>query len=211
MEYLAHRGLWKERGERNTLDALFKALDGGYGLETDVRDLDGRLVVSHDMPRTGSAVDLEALFEYYAKGGHDSTLAINVKADGLQEPLKRLLGEYGIRSYFVFDMSVPDTLGYLSGGFRVFARKSELESHPELEMGACGVWLDELTRPWIDAGTVAREVAKTQGLCIVSGELHGRPNAAQWGFIKAALESGAASDRLMLCTDLPEEAERYFR
>lgn len=211
MEFLAHRGLWKEREERNTPEALFKALDAGYGLETDVRDLGGRLVVSHDMPSAESALGLEALFAYYAKGGHSSTLALNIKADGLHKPLRKLLSEYGVRNYFVFDMSVPDTLGYLDGGFRVFIRKSELESHPELEKGACGVWLDELTRPWLDERALALEVAKTGGLCIVSGELHGRPNAAQWGLIREALAKGAAADGLMLCTDLPTQAERYFR
>ena len=47
---LAHRGLWFCEEEKNSSNALFKALDLGFGIETDVRDLCGELIISHDPP-----------------------------------------------------------------------------------------------------------------------------------------------------------------
>ncbi|MGH2941268.1 MAG: phosphodiesterase, partial [Solirubrobacteraceae bacterium] len=54
MEPLAHRGLWLAPEQRNTLAAFYDAFEHGCGVEIDVRDLDGALVVSHDPPRTGA-------------------------------------------------------------------------------------------------------------------------------------------------------------
>ena len=41
MIILAHRGLWRDKPERNTRNAFQLAFEGGYGVETDVRDQDG--------------------------------------------------------------------------------------------------------------------------------------------------------------------------
>jgi hypothetical protein len=210
MEILAHRGMWVEKDQRNTMQALIKGLDAGYGIETDVRDLNGRLVISHDMPGIDSA-PLDDLLRYYSDGQFSSTLALNIKADGLQNKLHQLLQDYQIRQYFVFDMSIPDTLGYISREMKTFIRRSEVEYHPELTKRAQGVWLDELIEPWIDAETIVQELNRTQAVCIVSGELHGRAHRFQWDQIRRVIDLMSQSDKLMICTDFPEEAERHFR
>ena len=38
MIILAHRGYWKKLSERNTEEALKKAFEKGYGIESDIRD-----------------------------------------------------------------------------------------------------------------------------------------------------------------------------
>ena len=196
MKILAHRGLWFNGDERNSLPALFRGLDGGYGLETDVRDLNGQLIISHDMPTADTAVSLDKLLCYYTDGGFTSTLALNIKADGLQEKLHRKLQDHNIKHYFVFDMSVPDTLGYLKIGMPTFVRRSELEHHPEITSRAQGVWLDELCEPWIDEEVILEQAAETDAVCIVSGELHGREYASQWAKIESALNLGCPSSKL---------------
>lgn len=211
MEYLAHRGLWIDKAERNSLPALSKALDEGFGLETDIRDLNGRLVISHDMPSEASAIPLEHLLHYYKDGGFTSTLALNIKCDGLHQELSRQLACFGITNFFVFDMSIPDTLGYLTLGLRTFIRRSEFEYHPEMERKTQGIWLDELAAPWIDKEIIRDMSSQTEALCIVSSELHGREKTAQWSQIKLALETGCPAERLLLCTDEPRVAKGYFK
>jgi hypothetical protein len=206
---LAHRGAWQRDGDKNAMSALCGALDQGFGIETDVRDLDGELVISHDAPRAGFARPLSELFAYYVRGGFSATLALNIKSDGLQEPLDALIQEYGIRHYFVFDMSVPDTLGYLRRGMPVYVRRSELEDYSALAHEAAGIWLDELTRPWVDATAIAVASAAPR-VAIVSPELHRREHTAQWQAIASALAHGVAPDKLLLCTDFPQDARRYF-
>jgi hypothetical protein len=210
MNILAHRGLWYQKEEKNTLEALTKGLDKGYGLETDIRDLNGKLVVSHDMPLSDSAIPIEKLLEHYSSRGCTSTLGLNIKSDGLQNSLLRLLEAYKIENYFVFDMSIPDGLGYQRLKMPTFIRESDLESYPKLKRETQGVWLDELRTPWINATIIKELAAETQAVCIVSPELHGRPHISQWEEIKKALQLGCPSSKLMICTDFPEEAERFF-
>lgn len=211
MQILAHRGLWFKPDEKNTLTALFKALDNGYGLETDVRDLNGQLVISHDMPTTNSVIPLGELLRYYSDGGFTSTLGLNIKADGLQEILRQQLEDHNIKHYFVFDMSIPDTLGYLKLGMPIFIRRSDLEHTPEISSHAQGTWLDELNKTWIDAEEILAQTAKTDAVCIVSSELHGREHTFQWTEIEKAFKLGCPSSKLMICTDFPQEAERNFK
>jgi hypothetical protein len=206
---LAHRGLWREKSQQNTLEALLGALDAGYGLETDVRDLAGELVIAHDPP-TVPALPLEALFSHYAASRHQSLLALNIKADGLCAPLMALLARHGIQNYLVFDMSLPDTLAYVRAGARVLIRRSELESHPELEARAAGIWVDELTRPWLDAVKIQDLLADDRVVCVVSAELHGREREPQWRELSAGRALAARSAWFYLCTDLPEAGAEAF-
>ncbi len=82
MIILAHRGCWRENSEKNTRAAFLRAFEAGYGIETDVRDLDGELVVSHDPARRG-AMRWGELLDLYVEHGAPGQLAINIKADGL--------------------------------------------------------------------------------------------------------------------------------
>ncbi len=51
MIILSHRGYWKSEEERNQEVAFHRSFDLGYGTETDIRDIQGKLVISHDMPQ----------------------------------------------------------------------------------------------------------------------------------------------------------------
>jgi hypothetical protein len=207
---LAHRGWWSQIDEKNSFEALKRALNAGFGIETDFRDLNGAVVVSHDPPQ-GSVLEAKAFFELYAELGSTSRLALNIKADGLQEPLLELLTETGVsvENYYAFDMAIPDALGYISYGFPAYTRLSEYEAKPAFLDQSAGVWIDNFT------GSVA-QVAETQTIlaagiraCIVSSELHQRDHHALWESIAAA---GLHKNPLFeLCTDLPEAAHHYFK
>lgn len=211
MRILAHRGMWFDKNEKNTLSALFKGLDNGYGLETDIRDLNGQLVISHDTPTADSVILLDELLCYYAKGKFTSTLALNIKSDGLQEKLQHQLQQYNIKHYFVFDMSIPDTLDYLKLNISTFIRCSDIEYYPEIINRTQGTWLDELIKPWISTEIILKQASQSENVCIVSAELHNREHTLQWSQIKKALDSGCQSNKLLICTDFPQEAERYFK
>ena len=49
MKILAHRGAWNTSDEKNTVLAIKRAFCHGWGIETDVRDYCGKLVISHDI------------------------------------------------------------------------------------------------------------------------------------------------------------------
>jgi glycerophosphoryl diester phosphodiesterase len=141
LEILAHRGWWTRPDEKNSPAALARAFAAGYGIETDLRDCAGEIVVSHDMPQTGT-MTFDALLDLYLSHDTRPTLALNVKADGMAATIADRLATRGITQYFVFDMSVPDTLGYLAQGSTVYTRRSEFERGSRLDERAAGIWLD---------------------------------------------------------------------
>lgn len=208
MIILSHRGYWKENSEKNTKVAFERSFSLGFGVETDIRDFDGRLVISHDMPDR-HCMSVEEFFRIYNQYSRDLPLALNIKADGLQKELKKLIEAFSIENYFAFDMSVPDALAYVRQGFRVFSRQSEYEGKPSLYEYADGVWLDEFNGHWIDSEIISEHMVHDKRVCIVSPELHGRDHWHEWKCYREC-SSFMATDSAMLCTDFPEEAREYF-
>jgi glycerophosphoryl diester phosphodiesterase len=209
MIVLSHRGLWKNKQEKNTEIAFRQSFESGFGTETDVRDYCGELVISHDIANS-SCMSFGDFLKIYNSYSTKLPLALNIKADGLQEKLLLELNKYGISNYFVFDMSVPDGLACLKAGLRTFTRQSEYEPHPAFYESAQGVWIDEFTRHWVDDVTIINHITNDKKICIVSPELHKRPMQKEWQHYKEICSNFDVGKNIMLCTDLPEEAERIF-
>ena len=207
MIVLSHRGFWLTAAEKNTAAAFRRSFDLGFGTETDVRDHAGELVISHDPPAGGELPFAEFLD---LLAGRDLPLAVNVKADGLAGRIRDALAGRNLTTWFVFDMSVPDTLQQLNAGNPVFARLSEYEpAVPELLAArVAGVWLDGFHADWWDAGQIHDWTGAGKAACVVSPELHGRDPAAAWATLKGA--GFARPDRVMVCTDRPTEARTWF-
>lgn len=209
-QIVAHRGWWHSRHEQNTLVAFERALDAGFGIETDLWWRDGEVVVSHDPPH-GTGLPLEALVSCCTAHRIRGPLALNAKCDALSGLDRRLLAPLPAGSWFFFDMSVPDTLAYRAAGLPFFTRQSEHEPAPALYSDSAGVWLDQFESDWVDGGTLARHAAAGKAMCIVSPELHGRPFEPAWARYREALAAFAyPSARVMLCTDHPQQAREYF-
>ncbi len=208
MQLLAHRGYWTEASQKNSLLALEKALVCGFGIETDIRDHQGQLVVSHDPVIAGAPVFIETFFALYKELQSQATLALNIKSDGIHSLLKSRLNHFEINNYFVFDSSVPESLHYLRQTMKHFTRHSDVEAVPCLYEESQGVWLDELRKSWISTEAILAHLKNGKQVCLVSPELHKREHLSFWKAIKdAQLQQ---ESQLLLCTDFPREAEQYF-
>lgn len=208
MIILSHRGYWKDISEKNQKIAFNRSFELGFGTETDIRDYKGELVISHDIA-DASAMALNDFLNLYKTYSKQLPLALNIKADGLHVKLKQALEENEIVNYFVFDMSVPDGLGYLNCGFKTFTRQSEYENNPSFYESALGVWLDEFHTHWITKEVVANHVNNRKQICIVSPDLHRRDYTKEWVDYKK-IEQELGINHLMLCTDYPEHAREFF-
>lgn len=206
MKLLAHRGIWHTLEEKNTRNALSLALTSGWGIETDIRDLNGELVISHDMPLTG-ALPLEAFLCDYSKSSSQAMLALNIKADGLSKPLLALLEKYSINRYFCFDMSIPETLNYLSTGLNTYVRVSEYEQNDVLLGKSHGIWFDGFKSLTFNSNNTQRWLLSGKGVCVVSPELHGRDPSAFWHSLKELPFELLMHPNFMLCTDHPDHVE----
>lgn len=207
MQLIAHRGYWLDPKEKNTELAFVRALDHGFGIETDFRDLNGQLVISHDAPTHG--VMLASQFAaLYNDCPVSAPLALNIKADGLQHLTSQLVQEAGFRNFFVFDMAVPDMRAYIRLQIPTYTRQSEYEAIPILLSSCQGVWLDAFESTWYDLKVIHAILDQGKGVAIVSPELHGRSREELWEWLKANNVHEHAL--VSLCTDFPLQAQEFF-
>lgn len=204
MKFLSHRGYWKTAAEKNTEIAFTRSFSLNFGTETDVRDANNELCISHDIA-TGNELSFDAFLQLANTNSAPLTLALNVKADGLARPMRRVLDAYPALDCFVFDMSVPDMRSYFEAGIPVFTRMSEVERQPVWLDRSAGVWLDGFESEWYETAFI-EELLKQKRVCVVSPELHGRSHLVFWERIKHLVNES----RLMLCTDYPQEAAKFF-
>ena len=207
MKLISHRGFWSQHDEKNTIVALSRSFSFGFGTETDVRDCDGVLVISHDPPNA-NALHLKDLLDIHAACDPNLPLALNIKSDGLQFLLKEAIASSKLENYFFFDMAIPDMLGYLRAGLPFYTRHSDIEPEPILYEPAAGVWLDSFGPDWLTASVIEGHLRSGKSVCIVSPELHGRDHLAFWQQM-----SGwpiIKEKNVILCTDYPQVAKEFF-
>jgi glycerophosphoryl diester phosphodiesterase len=200
MEILAHRGWWKAEEEKNTPTAFIRAMSAGVGLELDVRDQDGEIMIAHDAPlKDGTYVPFSDFLILWREYGRPK-LAVNIKSDGLSLLLKDLFNAEDSASYFCFDMSVPETLQYLKNDLVIADRLSEYERGT---FDSENIWLDSFHSDWWIEALSPEEESKA--IFFVSPELHRRPYKPVWDYIKSNNSFSG------ICTDHVEEALGFFR
>jgi hypothetical protein len=208
MQIISHRGAWESTPEKNTVEAFVRSFKNGFGTETDLRDYNGQIVISHDIA-TADCMTAANFFELYKSYDDTLPLALNIKSDGLHKPVADLLEEYDIKSYFFFDMSIPDTLSYMRDKLFFYSRQSEYEPTPALYDKCSGIWLDCFEGIWYDENVIQEHINNGKTVAIVSPDLHKRNHTEFWASLKSM--SVCSSGKLILCTDFPFEAQTFFK
>ncbi len=208
MKILAHRGYWNTAIEKNSGLALRTALEKSYGFESDVRDYNGHLVISHNIANKDS-FEAEQVFKWLFEFRDNFCFAINIKADGLKDILNDYIKKYNLTNYFLFDMSVPQMVEFNEMGMRFFTRQSEVEVIPCMYEQAAGIWIDGFFgTEWITETLLQNHIENDKEICLVSPELHGRTDYREfWEKIK---EYNLDFDKILICTDVPDEAKEFF-
>lgn len=201
MKIIAHRGYWNQIAEKNTAVAFKHAVNCGIGIETDLRDYCGQLVISHDIAK-GS----EMLFDDFLTLLKTSSLplALNIKADGLATHIAL----QNISNWFAFDMSIPEMIQYHKMGLPVYTRVSEYEKQAVLYDQALGIWVDTFESIWYDVSLIERFLSDGKRVCLVSPELHGRDHMVLWQLLHT--NPIIHNQNLMLCTDYVQHALSFF-
>ena len=203
MKYLAHRGLWNQQEEKNSTRSFIKAIEKGFGIETDIRDYLGKLVVSHDIP-TESSLPLDvSLFKTI-----NGLIAWNIKSDGLIPLIKSAFEESLLSKSVFFDMSIPETIQFRKHDLPYLVRLSEYETINQLSDSAVGIWIDSFHKLWFDLPLLTRILELGKTIVFVSFELHHRDHENLWKFIKN--HGLHLNENIYLCTDIPLQAKEYF-
>ena len=208
---LAHRGLFLSDSEKNSPKALARALREGFGIETDLRDLGGEVVISHDPPRGSPPPPrFEWLLDEISSSPCSGRIGLNIKSDGLSALIESRIQAKGIDidRLFVFDMSVPDSLSYLERSIPVYSRISDYELTPAFLDKAKGIWVDNFNGSFTQVERAIDLVEQGVRATIVSAELHRRDHTSLWN--KIVETELYLSPLFEICTDFPMEAAHRF-
>jgi hypothetical protein len=209
MEVISHRGYWKKLEERNTNIAFERSFNLGFGTETDLRDYNGEIVISHDIANSSNTLFSDFLEIHKNAIQKNLPLALNIKSDGLQKQVKKILFDSQIENYFLFDMSIPDLKVSIESDLNTFSRLSEYEKELPFYEKVKGIWLDAFVNTWYTKDILTTHLKNKKTICIVSAELHKRNHIEHWNTLK---NFGIQNmENMILCTDLPEEATQFFK
>ncbi len=208
---LAHRGFFIQDNEQNTLTAFKRALDKGFGIETDLREQNGHIIISHDpVGYSQSPLLFSSLIKLLRQTTHPFKVALNIKTDGIYNLIKNELysSKLNLNNFFAFDMSIPETVKYVKARFPFYSRVSEYEVDPQFLDAANGIWIDNFTGSYEQITCAIKYLEIGYNVTIVSPELHRRDNLNLWYQIK---KSGLSQHpNFQLCTDYPTQAANYF-
>ena len=163
MEFILHR--------INTIYEL-KNAPKDCGVEIDLRDYGGRLILAHDPFTHGED------FEDYLKHYHHGTMILNIKSERIEHRVIELIRKYEIKDYFFLDSSFP--MIYLlskEAEENIALRFSEyegLDTILNMKNRVKWVWVDCFSRLPITHESFA--LLKDSGfkICLVSPELQGQ-------------------------------------
>ena len=144
-----------------------------FGVELDIRDHDGRLVINHE-PYSGG----EPFEAYCRKFGH-ALMIVDVKSEGIEGAALGVLEKNGIDNFFFLGLSFPSVVKLADAGeMRIGLRFSEyepIEGCLAMAGKAEWAWVDTFSRLPLDKPSFRKLKHAGFRTCLVCPERWGRP------------------------------------
>lgn len=178
-----------------------------FGIEIDIRSIGRDLILQHDPYQKGE------LLSIWLDSYRHKTLILNVKEEGLESELIKLMNSKGIDDYFFLDQSFPFIVkSFKSLEKRCAVRVSEFESI-ETAINVSGrinwIWVDCFSHFPLNKNEALRLKDAGFKLCLVSPELHGvKADEVIKQFIVAIKEDAINPEAV--CTKRLDLWEAYF-
>lgn len=154
----------------NTIKQL-KETPMGCGVEVDLRQFNNQIILQHDPFKGG------ILFEEFLKYYNHSFIILNIKSEGIEKEVFKLIKLYNIKDYFFLDVSFPNIIKLVNDGVHNIAvRCSEyecLQTALNLKGKVDWIFIDNFNYLPLHSNRY-QEMTNHFKLCIVSPELCGR-------------------------------------
>ena len=153
---------------RNTIKQLL-GTPVEYGIEIDVRTFNNKIILNHEPLKKG------IILNKWIKKFNHKFLIINIKEEGLEKYVKKILKKKNIQKFFFLDQSFPLLIKTLnSNEKRCAVRFSEFEDIKtvyNLAEKINWVWVDHFTKFPLNKIISNNLKKKNIKICIVSPEL----------------------------------------
>lgn len=154
--------------------AELNKLTRSFGVEVDLRYKNQEIILHHDPFKNGE------LFEEFLKNFNLDFMILNIKSEGIEEEVLRLLKKYNVPDYFFLDTSIPFMIKYINKGWTKFAVR--FSEHEPLDFAL--KFRDKVEWVWVDCFThlplnkeIYIQLKKHFKICLVSPELQGHHNS----------------------------------
>ena len=153
---------------KNTIKQLV-ATPTKYGVEIDVRSFNNEIILNHEPIKKGEKLD-----NWIKKFNH-KFLIINIKEEGLEVYIKKILKKKNIKEFFFLDQSFPFLIKTLNTNEKRcavrFSEYEDINTVINLKKKIKWVWVDHFTKFPLNK-SVSYFLKKNKiKICIVSPEL----------------------------------------
>lgn len=155
----------------NDVVALEK-IKKNQGVEIDLRYHNKEIILHHDPFHDGE------MFEKFLKNFNHNFIILNIKSEGIEEEVLRLVKKYKVPDYFFLDSSIPFMIKYIKKGWSKFAVR--FSEHEPLELALS--FKEKVDWVWVDCFNylplnekIYLTLKKHFKICVVSPELQGHP------------------------------------
>lgn len=149
-----------------------KKIPSKYGIEIDLRDKLDRIIISHNPFDKGQ--NLEKFLDFF----NHKFIILNIKSEGIEEKVIKILKQKKINNFFFLDTSFPFIIKYSKYLTNKFAiRVSDYESYKtvlKLKKKFKWIWLDCFEKFDISINVLKKIKKKGYKICLVSPNLHNR-------------------------------------
>lgn len=154
----------------NTIEQL-KKIPQQYGVEIDIRETSGQLILNHEAFGKGD------LLEEYVKNYQHACIIFNIKEAGIEDTIIQMAKKYNIEDYFLLDVEFPYLYRAARQGVRKIAIRYSEDECIETVLKYKGMvdWV------WIDTNTklplTKKVIQQLEGFktCLVCPDRWGRP------------------------------------
>jgi hypothetical protein len=157
----------------NTINQL-KTAPKKFGVEVDVRSNNGFLILHHEPFKKGP--DFSKWLKYYSH----AYLIINIKEEGLEIPILKLLQKFKVKKFFFLDQSFPFLIKFskklLMNAAARFSELESIETVINIKSKIKWVWVDCFTKLPITKNNFTALKKVNVKICYVSPELQGEKN-----------------------------------
>lgn len=149
-----------------------------YGIEIDIRTFGKKIILDHD-PWNSTGVD----FNKWIKQYFHKILILNVKEDGLEKEILKIMKKNHIKNFFFLDQSFFSLIKTLkTNEERCALRISDYESFEtafNIKKKPRWVWLDCFEKTPLDIQKIRKLKKFHYKICIASPELHDLKRATE--------------------------------
>ena len=153
---------------KNTIKQLINT-PAKYGIEIDVRSYNNKIILNHNPMEKG-----ETFISWIKKYNH-KFLIINIKEEGLEIYIKKILKKNNIKSFFFLDQSFPFLIKTLNSNEKRcalrFSEYEDIKTIYNLKKKFNWIWVDHFTKFPLNR-EISNNLKKMKiNICIVSPEL----------------------------------------